>query len=270
MIKGDIMNHEVYISYSKKDSEIAMQVCEAIESNDIKCWIASRDLEAQKDPFEQTVNAIESAENVVLIYSKNAMESKNVSNEISFALSNKINVIPLNIDGSSEGPDFYIGANKPKAKFRGTSDKFKLEIPSLNVNENIDKNSPSEYVYLSYDGEDLEFMKSQINQYKSMGVNFKHQVASKIEDSTLLVVFISQNSNKSSKIKDDIIKAISNKIGILLIHLDDAEPDFGRIFNLKYGSKFKKSIKYSIFKPELDELSYIEKCDEIFQLFGVK
>ena len=139
MIKGDIMNHEVYISYSKKDSEIAMQICEAIESNDIKCWIASRDFDGKKDPIEQMANAIQSAENVVLIYSKNAMESQNVKNEISFALSNQISVIPVNVDASSEVPDLFIGANKPKATFQGISDNFKLEIPSLNVNESFNK-----------------------------------------------------------------------------------------------------------------------------------
>ncbi|WP_405274232.1 toll/interleukin-1 receptor domain-containing protein, partial [Methanobrevibacter sp.] len=118
------MNHEVYISYSKKDSEIAMQICEAIESNDIRCWISSRDLDRKKDPIEQMANAIQSAENVVLIYSKNAMESQNVKNEISFALSNQISVIPVNVDASSEVPDLFIGANKPKATFQGISDNF--------------------------------------------------------------------------------------------------------------------------------------------------
>ena len=261
------MNHNVYISYSIKDAEIAMQVSEAIESNDVKCWIDTRDLEAQKDTIEQTVNAIESAENVVLIYSKNAMESVKVNNEISIAISKKKEIIVVNVDGSSEGPDFYIGANKPKAKFSGTSDKFKLEIPSLNVYE---KHSTSKYLYLSYDNADLDYIASQIQQYKVMGVNFKHQLDSKIDDSSLLVVFISKDSCNSSKIKEDIIRAISNDVGILLIHLDGSQLDFGRIFNIKYGSKFKKAIKYSIFKRELDELGYIDKCDEIFQMFGVK
>ena len=287
------MNHKVYISYSIKDAEIAIDICEAIESNDIKCWIAARDLDSQKDPIEQRVNAIESAENVVLIYSKNAMESAHVNNEIYHAVYKKIDVIVVNVDGSSEGSDLYIGENKPKATFRGISDefkreipfesygenkpkatfrgpeKFKLEIPSLNVNETITKRSNSQYIYLSYDDADLMFISSQIKQFKSIGVNFKHQIDSKIKDSSLLVVFISKNSFNSSKIKDDITKAISNDVGILMIYLDNVEPDFGRLFNFKYDSKFKNAIKYSIFKQELDELSYMDKCDEIFQIFGV-
>jgi hypothetical protein len=262
------MSHNVYILYSNKDAEIAMQVCEAIESNDIKCWIASRDLDAQKDTIEQMANAVESAEHVVLIFSKNALKSHEV--EFAIGLSRTKDLIVLNVDGANLGPDIFLGMDKPKAVFKGTSDKFELKIPSLNVNETITKNSTSKYVYLSYDDSDLEYIASQIKQYKGMGVNFKHQIDSKIKDSSLIMVFISKDSSKSSKIREDIKSAISNDVGILLIHLDESEPDFGRMFNLKYGSKLKKAIKYSINKQEIDELTYIEKCDEIFQLFGVK
>ena len=284
------MNHDVYICYSSKDGEIANHVCEALEQNNIRCWIAPRNIEVDNDFSSQIKDAIKNSKLVVLISSKNAYESHYVKEEIKYGISRDKWVFLVNTDDSLPSDDSELSyrnvagssdydeqdslmhlANTINHMF--SEDRFKPNSYTTGIEKPKAKfsyKSVSSFVYLSYDDADLEFVKSQINQYKIMGVNFKHQIESKIKDSALLAVFISENSNKSSKIKDDIIKAISNDVGIFLIHLDDAEPDFGRVFNLKYSSKFKKAIKYSIYKSKLDELSYIDKCDEIFQIFGVE
>jgi hypothetical protein len=295
--ENDSMN-QVYLCYSHDDDKIAGDVCEALKDHDIICW---NDIDDEMARYYHLAvpGAVDYIQAVVLIFSANASNSDIVRREIELAFENSIPIIVFDADGSSLvgelefflsrapridatsnihhaaglladdlnrmsvnldspavfKPDITIeGMVKPKASF---SDK------SMNIKS-------SKYVYLSYDDADLEFIASQIQQLKVMGVNFKHQIDSKISGSSLLAAFISKNSYKSSKIKSDITEAISNDVGIMLIHLDDSKPDFGRMFNLKYGSKLKKAIKYSIHKQDMDELAYIDKCDEIFQLFGVK
>ena len=41
--------HNVFISYSTKDTDIAESACNALESAGIKCWIAPRDEIGGKD-----------------------------------------------------------------------------------------------------------------------------------------------------------------------------------------------------------------------------
>ena len=36
--------HDVFISYSSKDDNVAKAVCHRLEENDIRCWIDPRDI----------------------------------------------------------------------------------------------------------------------------------------------------------------------------------------------------------------------------------
>ena len=292
------MNYDVYICFCDEDSKIAKHVCEIFELNNITYWFAG-DGNNNGNSVQNRTDAIRGAEKIVLILSGRAQESAKVLTEIDIAFSNMKSIIIFNNDKCSLKDEFrFFLAASPEIRaysnfheslvllvyalkgdsytpyvpenFRPPQPKGMAKPKASFSNKTLKYRSTPPYVYLSYDDADLEFMKSQIQQYEMMGVNFTHKTDYKINDSSLLIVFISKDSCKSSKIKDDIIKAISNDVGILLIHLDDAEPDFGRIFNLKYSSKLKNAVKYSIHKQEMDELTYIDKCDEIFQLFGVK
>jgi len=38
------MAHDVFISYSSEDKNVADAVCGTLEKQDVRCWIASRDV----------------------------------------------------------------------------------------------------------------------------------------------------------------------------------------------------------------------------------
>ena len=38
------MEHEVFISYSSKNKNAAVAICHILEENEIKCWMAPRDI----------------------------------------------------------------------------------------------------------------------------------------------------------------------------------------------------------------------------------
>ena len=89
------INHDVYICYSTVDSEIANKICHVLEQNNIKCWIAPRNICSDGNYVDEISDAIKSAKVVVLIVSKNSEVSKYVINEIKLAFAYKILIIPL-------------------------------------------------------------------------------------------------------------------------------------------------------------------------------
>ena len=55
------MNIDVFISHSSKDANIANAICNTLEANNIKCWIAPRDIRPGSDWAESINNAIENS-----------------------------------------------------------------------------------------------------------------------------------------------------------------------------------------------------------------
>ena len=75
------MAHDVFISYSSKDKKVADAVCAALESVKIRCWVAPRDVLAGEIWQEAIANAIEKSHIMVLIFSSNSNNSKDVSKD---------------------------------------------------------------------------------------------------------------------------------------------------------------------------------------------
>lgn len=92
--------HEVFISYSTKNSEIANKICYLLEKNGLPCWIAPRNISSGKVYIDEIADAIKSTKIVVLVYSEFSQESKYVNNEIQMAYSHNKPLISFNIDDS--------------------------------------------------------------------------------------------------------------------------------------------------------------------------
>lgn len=102
--------HDVFISYSTKNGEIANKVCHALEQNDLKCWIAPRNIASGRIYINEIADAIKSTKIVVLIYSADSQASKYVNNEINMAFSNNKKILSFNIDNSmpKEDMEYYL------------------------------------------------------------------------------------------------------------------------------------------------------------------
>lgn len=91
--------HEVFISYSTKDSNIANHLVDLIEAKGIKCWLAERDIPAGTPNWEQPITeAIHSAKVFVVIISKNSVDSTQVPREIRLAVNFCEAIYPIRID----------------------------------------------------------------------------------------------------------------------------------------------------------------------------
>ncbi len=92
------MAHDVFISYSSKDKQVADAACAVLESRSIRCWIAPRDILPGGDWAESIVDAIRDSRVMVLIFSSNANQSVQIKREVERAVHHGLSIIPLRIE----------------------------------------------------------------------------------------------------------------------------------------------------------------------------
>jgi formylglycine-generating enzyme required for sulfatase activity len=92
------MSAPVFITHSSLDYKKARAVVDALEKQGIKCWISERDIGAGDNYGDAIVDAIESADAMVLIFSANANNSEEIKKEIALASQRKITVIPVRLE----------------------------------------------------------------------------------------------------------------------------------------------------------------------------
>ncbi len=88
---------DVFISYSSKNINIAQAVVEDFESHNIKCWYAPRDVEPGKEWVSAITEALEKTKILVLIYTEESNESRQVMNEIALQFNANKPIVPFRI-----------------------------------------------------------------------------------------------------------------------------------------------------------------------------
>ncbi len=87
------MDKLVFISHSSKDGKIAADLCEYLEKNEKKCFIAPRDIPYGNAYAEEIVNGIDNSEVMVLLLSENSNQSPHVLREVERAVSKSIPIL---------------------------------------------------------------------------------------------------------------------------------------------------------------------------------
>ena len=90
--------HDVFISYSSDDKDIANEIKYVLENNGLKCWIAPRNISSGKNYLNEIADAIKSTKIVVLVFSESSQNSKYVINEVIMAFTYKKDIISFHID----------------------------------------------------------------------------------------------------------------------------------------------------------------------------
>jgi hypothetical protein len=105
------MEHDVFISHAHKDKSVADAICEKLESAGVKCWIAGRDISADKDWRDATRNAIGSSQVVVLVLSENANAAPHIKREIAHAFYTRRVIISFRLGNTFPRREFlfYLG-----------------------------------------------------------------------------------------------------------------------------------------------------------------
>lgn len=92
------MKADVFISYSSKDKAIADAMVHFLEARKIRCWIAPRDISGGKDYADSIVEALQSIEAVIFVYSKHSLGSRWCKSEVDTAVGYGKTIVPFKID----------------------------------------------------------------------------------------------------------------------------------------------------------------------------
>lgn len=92
------MKHDVFISYSSQNSDAAKAVCHILEENEVKCWMAPRDIPPGTEYGDMIDDAIKSSKIIVLLFSETAATSIWVKGELNIAFEEQKVIIPFRLD----------------------------------------------------------------------------------------------------------------------------------------------------------------------------
>ena len=88
----------IFLSYSSKDKLVADAICSRLENQNIRCWIAPRDVKPGSDYSNQIADALETATMMVMVFSSDSNSSRHVKSEIDRAFSLGKIIIPFRVE----------------------------------------------------------------------------------------------------------------------------------------------------------------------------
>lgn len=101
--------HDVFISYSQMDKDIADRICTTLEDNGIKCWIAPRDIKTGENYIDETYDGLNGASIFIPVFSKDYQKSENLKKEVELAFSNEKTILVFRVNSFPENEfEFYL------------------------------------------------------------------------------------------------------------------------------------------------------------------
>ena len=106
------MAHDVFLSYSSKDKAAADAVCNVLECNRIRVWMAPRDILPGVGWAASIIGAISGARVMVLVFSRHANRSPQIEREVERAINKAIPIIPFRVENvePSDALEYFISS----------------------------------------------------------------------------------------------------------------------------------------------------------------
>jgi hypothetical protein len=92
------MAHDVFVSYSQPDRQVAFALVQHLEARGIRVWIAPRDISPAADWAAEIIDAITSARLMVLIFSASSNDSGQVRREVERAVHKQLPILPFRLE----------------------------------------------------------------------------------------------------------------------------------------------------------------------------
>ena len=96
-------NHQLFISYSRMDKELAFEILEILKSWGLKVWIDKNGIFSSTNFKSMIEEALENTIAVIFLSSENSNKSEYVKKEIGYAVKLNKPIIPIMIDQSPFG-----------------------------------------------------------------------------------------------------------------------------------------------------------------------
>jgi hypothetical protein len=101
------MSH-VFISHASVNYDVAERICQLIEAQGVKCWIAPRDIRAGHEYALEIMEGIAQCSAMVLVLTTPANDSTFVKREVERAVSRKKPVIPIRMEDVMPAPSLEL------------------------------------------------------------------------------------------------------------------------------------------------------------------
>jgi hypothetical protein len=92
------MAHDVFLSHSAQNREVADAVCAALEKAGIRCWVAPRDVRPGRTFPGEITRAIQQSKVMLLIFSSHSNNSEQVLREVQLATDSRLPIIRFRIE----------------------------------------------------------------------------------------------------------------------------------------------------------------------------
>ena len=129
---------DIFISYSRKDSEQALSLAERLRVAGMSVWIDQHGIEAATSWSKEIVDAIESSKAFVILLSESSLKSANVVKELSIASEARRSIVPIDLERVTIPSDFkYQLAGLHRAKY-ADFDSILRALALLGISGNSD------------------------------------------------------------------------------------------------------------------------------------
>jgi hypothetical protein len=92
------MPRDVFISHSAQDKKVAETICGALEQQEIRCWVAPRDVRPGKSFPGEITRAIQQSKVMLLIFSRHSNSSEQVLREVQLAVDCRVPIVRLRME----------------------------------------------------------------------------------------------------------------------------------------------------------------------------
>jgi len=107
------MAHDVFISHSAQNREVADAICAALEKAAIRCWVAPRDVRPGHSFPGEITRAIQQSKVMLLVFSSHSNKSEQVLREVQLATDSRLPLVRFRIEDVSMNDDLKYFLSTP-------------------------------------------------------------------------------------------------------------------------------------------------------------
>ena len=245
----------VFISYSYKNRNVASRIHQNLVDSGIKCWMSPESIVPGKEYAEAVKEAISSCTFFLILLSEESQKSNNVENELTFAIICHKTIIPLHIDKFSIQDNFsFLLTGVQVIEFAGreryalkkllailgkgpdSADSYDhaQKLPSRSESAaNLSSEKAYFLVFISYSYKNRN-VASRIHQnLVDLGIKcwmspesivpgkeYAEAVKEAISSCTFFLILLSEESQKSNNVENELTFAIICHKTIIPLHID--------------------------------------------------
>lgn len=129
-VSGTTMGHDVFISHCHADKAYADAICHKLESSNIRCWIAPRDIHPSEDWAEAIINAMDNSQVLLLLFSSSSNVSPQVRREVERAVNKGLIILPFRIEDVplSKSLEYFISSQHWLDAITGDTQKHLADL----------------------------------------------------------------------------------------------------------------------------------------------